>query len=157
MTIGDKSGDTEIKNDKFSLVLNPSTGRLYSWTYGNYKIIDKLANNFTYDNFRWVENDEASGNSLDDSNGISKFTLTKSPKLNGNGNVTFSTKGTGKYCDVVYDYTVYPNGTVDVKSTYTSHEVSNLRRIGSRIVLPGSLEQLEYYALGPWLLAQCTD
>lgn len=150
LTIGDKSGDTEIKNDKFSLVLNPSTGRLYSWTYGNYKIVDKLANNFTYDNFRWVENDEASGNSLDDSNGISKFTLVKSPKLNDKGNVTFSTKGTGKYCDVVYDYTVYPNGTVDVKSTYTSHEVSNLRRIGSKIVLPGSLEQLEYYALGPW-------
>lgn len=150
LTLEDVNGDLEIGNNKFNITINPNTGRLYSWTYGNYELIDGLAKNLTYDNFRWVENDEAAGNSLDASNGISKFTIVNAPKLNADGTASFSTKGTGTYCNVLYNYTIYPDGTIDVQTTYTSHQVDNLRRIGSKIVLPKGLEQIDYYALGPW-------
>lgn len=139
-----------IGNSLFNVKVNKSSGRFNYWTFGNYSIINNISNSPTYDNFRWVENDEASGNSLANSNGVTSTKLTTDPVLNSDGTVTFTTTQTGSYCDVVYNYKVHTNGAVDMQTVYSPHKVDNLRRIGVKFVLPKTFETVNYYAYGPW-------
>lgn len=143
-------GNFLIENSKVHFLLDKTQGRLREWTYAGTPIIERIDQSIDYDNFRWVENDESTGNTFSASNGIKSRSLTTTPALNANGNVTFVTTETGTYCDVTYNYTIYPDGTLDVKCVYTSHSVDNLRRIGSKITLPASFEKINYYARGPW-------
>ncbi len=143
-------GNFLIENNKVHFLLDKNTGRLREWTYGNYELIDNLNNSFTYDNFRWVENDQAAGNSLSASNGITSRKLTQTPVMNTDGSVTFSTTEQGSYCNVVFTYTCYADGTLDLQSKYTSKDASDLRRIGTKLILPSSFTQAAYYARGPW-------
>lgn len=143
-------GNYLVENSKVHLLVDKTQGRIREWSYQGVPIFERIDQSFVYDNFRWVENDEAGGNSLSTSNGINSRTLTAAPELDAKGNVTFTTTETGTYCDVTYTYTVYPDGTLDVKNVYNSHYSNDLRRIGSRITLPASFEKVNYYARGPW-------
>lgn len=143
-------GNYLIENSKNHFLVDKASGRLREWSYANTPIISRIDQALDYDNFRWVENDEANGNSLSTSNGIKSRTLTTVPTLNNKGNVTFVTTETGSYCNVTYTYTIYPDGTVDVKAIYNSQANDNLRRIGSKITLPATFEKVNYYARGPW-------
>lgn len=140
----------EIKSGNLLVTVDGSNGRMRQWKYGDYTLVSGLTDAPTYDNFRWVENDESGGNSLSLSNGISSYTNITKVKENANGNVTFGYTAKGSYCDVRYDYTIYPGGVMDMKCQYTPHNVDNLRRIGNKLRLPASLSQVEYYACGPW-------
>ena len=143
-------GNYLIDNSKTHFLLDKSQGRLREWTYAGNAIISRIDQSIDYDNFRWVENDEANGNSIATGNGIKSRTLTTAPSLDSKGNVTFVTTETGTYCDVTYNYTIYPDGTVDVKAVYNSQANDNLRRIGSKLTLPATFENINYYARGPW-------
>ena len=138
-----------ISSGKLSLTLNSSDCRINKWGYGDYVLTSGATYAPAYDNFRWVENDE-SENRLSSANGITGYTNIDTVKVDANGVATFGYTAKGSYCDVRYDYIVYPGGVMDMKCQFSPHKVDNLRRIGNKLRLPAALTQVEYYARGPW-------
>ena len=65
------------------------------------------------------------------------------------GNTVVKTSRKGSLCDTEIDYTIYPQGVVDVAVRLTPH-TSELRRAGLVCMLDSSLSKVNYYALGPW-------
>ena len=96
-----------------------------------------------------MENDAAGGDSYETGNGILTRTPAAAPTADDNGVVRFSTTELGSLCNVKYDYTLYPDGTLDLKATYEPQS-ADLRRIGTQLILPQGFEQVSYYARGPW-------
>lgn len=108
-----------------------------------------------YDNFRWIENDaplsgippqilegDAAVNEAllcdfieGDATGAKAVALTAHFEANG-----------VKYTNV---YTIYADGTMDLNTTYISNN-KNLKRAGQRVSLSPALENIEYFARGPW-------
>lgn len=151
LVISNSKYDTyEISNSNIRLALNATTGRISQWSYGDYTLIDNERNSLDFAPYRWVENDAASGdNNFTKENGISNRNLTVKPEIDAQGIAHFSVRNRGYQCNVTYDYQVYPNGTIDLQTTYEPQR-SGLRRIGSQLILPAGLENLTYYARGPW-------
>lgn len=148
----DNSGNYSISNDNINILFDSDTGRLRTWAYGDYTLIDNSPeNSFDFSNYRWVENDNTATYSYDTDggNGVSSRTLATAPSLNADGTVTLTASETGSYADVTYDYTIYPNGTVDLTTTYEM-QGNSARRVGTQVKLPASLEDVTYYARGPW-------
>ena len=74
--------------------------------------------------------------------------LAKAPKKQGRNVVVESTiESNGNTHTVAY--TIYPNGTVDMKVTFTNTSTET-RRLGITMQIPGGFENVEYYAKGPW-------
>lgn len=139
-----------IQNKNIRLTFNAKTGRISEWSYGNNSLIDNEQDAMDLATYRWVENDAASGdNAFNKGNGISVRELTVKPSLDKDGVAHFTVANRGYQCNVTYEYSVYPNGTIDLTTTYQPQR-NNLRRIGSQIILPADLENVTYYARGPW-------
>lgn len=144
-------GNYTISNENVSLLLDSNSGRLRTWAYGDYTLLnDEQDKSFDLDIYRWVENDNTAvwSNDAYQANEISKRSL-EGPVTHTDGTVTFSAVNTGSKADVTYAYTVYPSGIIDVTTTY-SPQTTGLRRLGTQLILPGTLENVEYYARGPW-------
>ena len=142
-----KNGRYYIDNNLMHIEVNNNSGRIATWRYNKKNIFTSELNSFNYDNYRWIENDKLSTTG----NGISSRSLTTVPTFNAtDGTVTFASTETGDYCDVAYNYTVYRNGAVDVKATFSPHANSDIRRIGVKAVFPKEFTQATYYARGPW-------
>lgn len=124
-------------------------GQMRKWTYGGKPIIANIYNRPEYANFRWVENDEAAGNKLDGGNGVTSYTLETLPTIGEDGSATWTSASTGTLCQTTYDYHLYPDGTLDIRASYTP-QTSNLRRLGTAMTLPAGFEEVDYYARGPW-------
>lgn len=146
-------GNYLVSNSKVSYLFDKTLGKIRTWTYGDYTLLNSANNAFDYDAFRWIENDESSGNSMETSNGITTANRSNSglPTVDENGVAHFTvTEVEGTYCNVQYDYTLYPDGTMDLTTTYTPQGNSATRRIGTKIVLPTEFEDITYYGRGPW-------
>lgn len=155
----DEKGNYVISNDKVSYTFAAEDGRLTNWKYGRMVLLNNDLNKaFDYANYRWVENDAASG---DDSgggatgpdapvaNGISKRQIVSEPTVETDGSVRLTVRNEGSLCNVQYTYTLYPTGVMDLSMRYNPR-AKDLRRIGTRVILPSSLTNVEYYARGPW-------
>ncbi len=58
---------------------------------------------------------------------------------------------TDGYIKTDYEYTTYPNGTIDFHATYQTHgSLPPLPCMGVTLVLPKDFRQLTYYGRGPW-------
>lgn len=146
----ENNGEYLISNDRATYRFSATQGILSEWSYRDYMLVDASSGNgFDFDCYRWVENDAASGDNLSPDNGISTHTLAAEPTADGEGTVRLSVENKGWRCNVRYDYTLYPDGTLDLKATYEP-QASGMRRIGTKIVLPAELENVSYYARGPW-------
>lgn len=66
-----------------------------------------------------------------------------------NGLTVVRTRRAGNLCSTAIDYTIYPQGVVDVEAHFTPH-TDQLRRAGLVCFLDSALSQVDYYALGPW-------
>ena len=55
----------------------------------------------------------------------------------------------GTICDTEINYTIYPQGIVDVEATFMPKS-GNLRRAGLLCGLDSTFKNVDYYALGPW-------
>ena len=99
---------------------------------------------FEYDNFRWIEND---GNTAD-TNGLYSAGECKASLLS-NGCVLVSTKRGGNLCATEINYTIYPQGTLDMEVTFIP-QTDNLRRVGLACAINAGLSNVGYYAHGPW-------
>lgn len=134
--------ETVIGNDKVQLTFDNETARLTALAFDGRNIIAD-GGGFLYDNHRWIENDRF-GNT---SNGLdAKGTLEVIPQ---EGAVMVKTVRKGSLCDTHIDYTIYPQGVVDVKAQFTPH-TGDLRRAGLVCQIDSSLSTMDYYACGPW-------
>ena len=119
-----------------------SKGNLTTWKVGE-KFL--LVSGPEYANYRWVENDRGTGNT---SNGVGNKTVSVTPSAD-NTQMTVTVTAEGTLCPYTMVYTIYNNGAIDLKSTFTAKS-NDLFRIGYQMALKPSFNQIEYYARGPW-------
>lgn len=128
---------TDNNGKAYSIVFN-SSGKMTSWTYDGKNLI---AEGLDFNSYRKVDNDRNFSTSFTKSTNmsISNGGLT----MSGN-NATMTVKGGSRYTTV---YTFYPDGTVDMKVTFSSN--SSLARIGLGMQFASGFENVEFYARGP--------
>ncbi len=148
LTTAKTGTDTRISNKNIDITF-ASDGTVKSWTAKGVQLM-KDGGSPEYSNYRWIENDAPYGNdpTYDSANGITSKTATV--KLADDAKTaTVTVNAEGSNCSYVFTYTVYANGTVDLKADYTANK-SNLRRIGMAMNFPGNFSDVSYYARGPW-------
>ena len=128
----------------YSIVFN-SSGKMTSWTYDGKSLI---ATGPDFNSYRKVDNDRNFKPTFTNSTSTSISSgLTKS----GN-NATMSVTGTtsilsGYAGSYTTNYTFYPDGTVDMKVTFSPS--GKLARIGLGMQFAAGFENVEFYARGP--------
>ena len=133
---------TIVGNERVQLTFDNETARLTGLAFGGRNIIEG-EQGFEYANHRWIENDRYGYTT----NGLeAKGTI----KTEAKGDLTvIKTTRKGSLCDTEIDYTIYPQGIVDVEAKFTPHS-EGLRRAGLQCMLDSSLTKVDYVALGPW-------
>ena len=135
---------TDNNGKAYSIVFN-SSGKMTSWTYDGKSLI---AAGPDFNSYRKVDNDRNFKPTFTNSTSTSISSgLTKS----GN-NATMSVTGTtsilsGNAGSYTTNYTFYPDGTVDMKVTFTPS--GTLARIGLGMQFAAGFENVEFYARGP--------
>lgn len=132
---------TIIGNDRISVAFNEA-GRLESLAFDGRDVIAE-GQGFLYDNHRWIENDCFG----DTSNGLEEKGTCRVENVDGN--TVVKTTRRGKLCDTEINYTIYPQGILDVEATFRP-KTTELRRAGLVCALDSALSRVNYYALGPW-------
>ncbi|MCM1477379.1 MAG: DUF4981 domain-containing protein [Bacteroides sp.] len=106
-----------------------------------------------YDNVRWIENDQAMPPATL-ANPTFAAETAETAYVGGNASGAKAVKITGSYtsqgfCSYTTTYTVYADGRMDMRADYSPISAS-INRLGmSMVAIPG-LENVEYYARGPW-------
>ena len=131
-------------------------GTIASWTQGGKQIVVPNAGP-DFNGFRRIANDNvslgATGGVAENENkeegSISGVkTLVKAPSKQGKNVVVESAVGNGKDTHHI-TYTIYPNGCVDMKVAFNNSSTET-RRVGITMQFAPGLENVEYYAKGPW-------
>ena len=136
---------TDNNGNAYSIVFN-SSGKMTSWTYDGKELI---AAGPDFNSYRKVDNDRnLKGVSFTNSTTTSiSGSLTKS----GN-NATMTVKEGNKFTSLFNSlytivYTFYPDGTVDMKVTFSPS--GTYARIGLGMQFASGFENVEFYARGP--------
>ena len=147
--------ETIIGNEKVQLTFDAETAQLTALAFNGKDVLAK-GQGFVYDNHRWIENDrqgydyygpDAGKPQAQTSNGLeAKGEITV---VEENGNTVVKTVRKGSICDTRIDYTIYPQGIVDVDATFVPKH-GNVRRAGLVCGLDSTFKNVNYYALGPW-------
>ena len=137
-----KNGILSISNDKISSTFNKEDGTMTSLVIGGTDMIAE-GMGFVYDNHRWIENDRFT----DISNGLDSIAEVSYKKAGKNVEVTVNRNG--EKCDTKLIYTFYPDGTLDLSATFLPH-TDKLRRAGLVCAVDSSLNNVDYYAYGPY-------
>ena len=134
--------EIKIGNSKVAVTFDPETGLLTNLAFNGKEIISN-GQGFLYDNHRWIENDRF----WNTSNGLeAKGTCTVEAV---DGNTVVKTTRKGSLCDTEINYTIYPQGIVDVDAKFIPH-TTELRRAGLVCGIDSTLKNVAYYAYGPW-------
>ena len=133
---------TIIGNERVQLSFDNATARLTSLSLGGRNILANQAG-FEYSNHRWIENDRFGYTA----NGLEGKGTLKVENVAGNTVVKTTCKGS--LCDTEINYTLYPQGIVDMDVRFTPH-TGDLRRAGLVCLLDSALSHVDYFALGPW-------
>ena len=135
-----------LTSDKAKFIFSKS-GLLSAWTYNSQSVMTAGPE---YANFRWVENDEAAGNTASAANGIDASTRAMSYSVAADGkSARFTVDAAGTLCSYNFVYDVYANGVMELTASYTP-QTSDLRRIGMLMRFPAAFDNVSYYARGPW-------
>ena len=151
LTFKKKKNEWTIQeNDKLLMLYNKhlraafdkATGQMVQLNMAGKEIISHNGG-FLYDNHRWIENDlfKEVANGLDAA-GTCEVSVDK-------GIVQVSTSRGGSLCATNIVYTFMPNGVIDMDVRF-SPQTANLRRCGLVCLLDSTLNQVDYYAHGPW-------
>lgn len=135
---GSTVSGTDENGKKYSISF--SNGKMTSWTYDGKSLI-KAGPDFN--SYRDVDNDRWISSSYSSSSSIS---VTSSLRESGS-KATMSVKGSATGCSYTTDYTFYPDGTVDMKVTFSPSQ--SLARIGLGLQFASGFENVEFYARGP--------
>ena len=131
-------------------------GTIADWTFNGKQIVMPEAGP-DFNGFRRIANDNislgATGGIAENENkeegAISgQKHLVKAPTKQGKNVVVETTVGNGKDTHAIV-YTIYPNGVVDMKVTFENSSVDT-RRVGITMQFAPGMENVEYYAKGPW-------
>ena len=131
-------------------------GTIADWTFNGKQIVMPEAGP-DFNGFRRIANDNislgATGGVAENENkeegAISgQKHLVKAPAKRGKNVVVETTVGNGKDTHAIV-YTIYPNGVVDMKVTFENSSVDT-RRVGITMQFAPGMENVEYYAKGPW-------
>ena len=134
--------ETTVGNDKVSLKFNAETAQLTSLAFNGKDIIGD-GQGFVYDNHRWIENDRY-GNTNNGLEAAGEISVVEE-----NGNTVVKTTRKGSLCDTEINYTIYPQGVVDVEAKFIPKS-GDLRRAGLVCGIDKSYNNVNYYAYGPW-------
>ena len=134
--------ETIIGNEKVQLTFDAETAQLTALAFNGKDVLAK-GQGFVYDNHRWIENDRYgyTTNGLDAKGEIKV--------VEENGNTVVKTVRKGSICDTEINYTIYPQGIVDVEATFVPKN-GGLRRAGLVCGIDSTFRNVDYYALGPW-------
>ena len=135
---GSTVSGTDENGKKYSISF--SNGKMTSWTYDGKSLI---AEGPDFNSYRDVDNDRWISSSYSSSSSIS---VTSSLRESGS-KATMSVKGSATGCSYTTDYTFYPDGTVDMKVTFSPSQ--SLARIGLGMQFASGFENVEFYARGP--------
>ena len=141
---GNTVSGTDNNGKKYSIVFN-SSGKMTSWTYDGNSLINAGPD---FNSYREVDNDREFGPTFTNSTTTNiSSALTKS----GN-NATMTVKEGNKFTSLFNSlytivYTFYPDGTVDMKVTFSPS--GELARIGLGMQFASGFENVEFYARGP--------
>ncbi len=155
------NGPVVISGEGFSYSFDVS-GNLVSMEFNGH---DYIYNNqpMAFDSYRWIEND-APYSGMPPSAGMTGYQV-KSMGLSckyvdGDARGAKAVQLVAKFENpdaVTYTncYTIYANGTMDLKTDYINHtsdrdDTKGIQRLGQTLVLDPALENLEYFARGPW-------
>ena len=145
---------TTISNSKVKLTFNKANGKISVWQQNGINVL-KSGETVDYENYRWIENDAPYNNDpyYDSSNGISSRKVSISVAADGM-TATATVTGTGSWANYKFVYSVYANGTVDLKTEFTPVQTNTdyryaIRRLGLQMAFPGQFSNVEYYARGP--------
>lgn len=133
-----------FRNDNVSVSVDNETGVLTSLVLGSREVLTG-GFGFDYTNHRWIENDrfEKTENGMEGKKAVIENTVDK------DGNLIIHTHRNGSLCQLDVEYTIYPQGVVDAEVTFTPHK-DDLRRAGIICGIDSTLNNVRYYALGPW-------
>ena len=141
---GNTVSGTDNNGKAYSIVFN-SSGKMTSWTYDGKDLINAGPD---FNSYREVDNDRWISSPYEDS---SSLRVTSALRKSGN-NATMSVKGSATGCSYTTDYTFYPDGTVDMKVTFSPSYLGKdtyLARIGLGMQFASDFENVEFYARGP--------
>lgn len=145
---------TTISNSKVRLTFNKANGKISVWQQNGINVL-KSGETVDYENYRWIENDAPYNNDpyYDSSNGISSRKVSINVAADGM-TATATVTGTGTWANYKFVYSVYANGTVDLKTEFTPVQTNTdyryaIRRLGLQMAFPGQFSNVEYYARGP--------
>ena len=135
---GNTVSGTDENGKKYSISF--SNGKMTSWTYDGNSLINAGPD---FNSYRDVDNDRWISSSYSKSSSISvQGSLRKS-----GSDATMSVSGSATGCSYTADYTFYPDGTVDMKVTFSPSQ--SLARIGLGMQFASGFENVEFYARGP--------
>ncbi|MBR2301115.1 MAG: DUF4981 domain-containing protein, partial [Bacteroidaceae bacterium] len=134
--------ETTVGNSKISATFDNETGRMTALAFNGKNIIVD-GEGFLFDNHRWIENDRFTNtaNGLESTGSINV--------VEENGNTVVKTVRKGSICDTEINYTIYPQGIVDVDAKFVPKN-GELRRAGLVCGIDPTLSNVNYYAYGPW-------
>ena len=146
----------KVTGDNFSVEFD-NNGALISYIFNGQELIAAAPE---YNDFRRIDND-TEGKQYEKNNGdggdhkydygatgIKAHSITA--KLSKQGkNAVISMAATGWKANYTVNYTIYPNGTLDMKVTFDPQR-RGLRRLGLGMQFADGFEGVEYYAKGPW-------
>ena len=152
LRVNSRVGKLEIAKDEKSLTVKNSfidgtfclaTGQMTALKVNGMDVIYGKEG-FIYDNHRWIENDgfKQTENGLN-ATGTCEATET------ADGKVIVKTTRDGSLCGTEINYTFLPNGVMNMDVKFLP-KTANLRRTGLVCSVNAGLDNVDYYAYGPW-------
>ena len=118
-----------------------NNGKMTEWTYNGETIITQGPD---FNSYRKVDNDRNFSPGFTNSANVD---VDGSLAMSGN-NATMSISGMAQNCEYEIDYVFYPDATIDMNVRFIP--MGNLARMGLGMSFKGGMENVEYYARGPW-------
>ena len=142
LTVSDNENLLTVKNAYIEAAFNKTTGQLVTLVMNGQQVVSQ-GGGFVYDNHRWIENDKftETGNGLSE-----KGTCTVTEEK---GNIIVTTNCEGSLCSTDIVYTFIQTGVMDMEVVFRPH-TADLRRCGLVANIDSTLNNIDYYAYGPW-------
>lgn len=142
LTVSDNENLLTVKNAYIEASFNKTTGQLVTLVMNGQQVVSQ-GGGFVYDNHRWIENDKF----IETGNGLSeKGTCTV---IEEKGNIIVATNREGSLCSTDIVYTFTQTGVMDMEVVFRPH-TADLRRCGLVANIDSTLNNIDYYAYGPW-------
>jgi hypothetical protein len=142
LTVSDNENLLTVKNAYIEASFNKTTGQLVTLVMNSQQVVSQ-GGGFVYDNHRWIENDKF----IETGNGLSeKGTCTVTEEK---GNIIVATNREGSLCSTDIVYTFTQTGVMDMEVVFRPH-TADLRRCGLVANIDSTLNNIDYYAYGPW-------